>query len=115
MTASIPDQKDDHQLLYHVKRTIIDFSQDPSGATQTTDILNTFTNLDAAKSVALASLFNQGYLKDDFTKYEENDRTRELKHRDGVMVFAKGPSRREFYIDLDTTPNVFFFSGQCLW
>jgi len=111
MTARIPDQKDDHQLLYHVKRTINDFSQDLSGATQTTDILNTFTNLDAAKSAALTSLFSQGYLKDDFIKYEENDRTQELKHGDGVMVFAKGPSGREFYIGLDTTPNVFFFQG----
>ena len=111
MTASIPGRKDNHQLLYHVRRTLIDFSQDPSGTTQTTDILNTFTNLNATKSAARTALFSQGYAKDYFTKYEENNRTQEWKHGDGVMVFAQGPSGREFYISLDTTPNIFFFQG----
>jgi hypothetical protein len=39
MTTNILDQDDAQQLLYHVSGTLIDFSQDPSGATQATDIL----------------------------------------------------------------------------
>jgi hypothetical protein len=99
MTTNILDQDDAQQLLYHVRRTLIDFSQDPSGATQATDILKTFTNLDAAKSAARTALFSQGYVKDDFIKYEENDGTQEWKYGDGVMVVAQAPSGREFNID----------------
>lgn len=44
------------ELLYHVKRTIISFDEDASGATRTVDILGTFTDLTAAKAAANAGL-----------------------------------------------------------
>lgn len=59
------------EFLYHVKRTIIDFAEDKSGATQITDILGTFTELTAAKSAARSGLASEGYVKDDFETYEE--------------------------------------------
>ena len=43
-------------LLYHVKRTIIRYDEDPSGATRDVDILGTFTDLAAAKAAANAGL-----------------------------------------------------------
>jgi hypothetical protein len=44
------------ELLYHVKRTIIRYDEDPSGATRDIDILGTFTDLVAAKAAANAGL-----------------------------------------------------------
>ena len=111
MTTDMTQQKDASELLYHVKRTIVDFAHDKSGATQTTDILNTFTDLAAAKAAARSALASEGYVKDDFEKYEERDGTTEWKHGDGEIVFAKAPAGQEFEVCLDTTPNIFKFKG----
>jgi len=111
MATDVASQNDALELLYHVKRTIIDFAQDQSGATQTTDIFGTFTDLAAAKAAARSALPSEGYLKDDFVKYEENDGTKEWKHGDGVIVFAKAPAGQEFEVRLDTTPNTLHFKS----
>ncbi len=99
------------ELLYHVKRTITDFAEDKSGATQTTDILGTFTNLASAKAAARSALASEGYLKDDFEDYVENNGTEEWTHGDGVIVFAKAPRGQEFEVRLDTKPNDLHFNG----
>ncbi|KAF4634891.1 hypothetical protein G7Y89_g3205 [Cudoniella acicularis] len=93
------------EFLYHVKRTITDYHADKSGATRTTDILNTFTDLKAAKAAAHSALASEGYLKDDFEIYEDNAGEEEWKHGDGVVVFAKAPAGQEFEVRLDTKPN----------
>jgi hypothetical protein len=111
METDVVNQNDSLEFLYHVKRTIIDFAQDKSGATQTTDILGTFTDLAATKAAARSALPSEGYSKDDFVKYEENDGTKEWKHGDGVIVFAKVPAGQEFVVRLDTTPNALHFKG----
>lgn len=105
MGTDATNQGGSAELLYHVKRTIIDFAHDKSGATQTTDILGTFTDLAAAKAAARSALATEGYLKDDFEKYEENDGTKDWKHGDGAIAFAKAPAGQEFVVRLDTTPN----------
>ena len=97
------------ELLYHVKRTIIDFAADPSGSTQTTDILSTFTDLTTAKAAAHTALLQEGYVKDDFTQYEENDGTERWKYEDAMMVLARAPAGQEFKVSLDTTLNKFPF------
>jgi len=104
-------KQDAPELLYHVKRTVVDFAHDKSGATQITDILNTFTDLAAAKAAARSALASEGYVKDDFETYEENDGTTEWKHGDGVVVIAKAPAGQEFEVCLDTKPNFFKFKG----
>jgi len=106
-TPPIPD------TLYHVKRTITDFHSDPSGATRTTDILGTFTNLIAAKNAARSALASEGYLKDDFEVYEQKDEDGEgeWKHEDGVLIWAKAPKGQEFEVRLDTKPNLGQFKG----
>lgn len=111
METDVAKQNDIAELLYHVKRTIIDFAHDRSGATQTTDILGTFTDLATAKAAARSVLATEGYLKDDFEMYEENDGTKEWKHGDGAIVFAKAPAGQEFIVRLDTTPNPLNFKS----
>jgi hypothetical protein len=99
------------EFLFHVKRTIIDYAEDKSGATQTTDILGTFTELTAAKNAALAGLASEGYVKDDFEVYEENDGNSSWKYGDGVLAYAKAPAGQVFVVSVDTNPNVSHFKG----
>jgi hypothetical protein len=100
------------EFLYHVKRTITDFHEDKSGATRTTDVLGSFTDLKAAKAAAYSALASEGYLKDDFELYEDNTSNPEgWKHGDGVLAFAKAPAGQEFEVRLDTKPNVLNLEG----
>ncbi|TVY58212.1 hypothetical protein LCER1_G002149 [Lachnellula cervina] len=100
------------EFLYHIKRTITDYHEDKSGATRTTDVLGTFTDLKAAKAAAYSALSSEGYIKDDFEVYEDNTSNPEdWKHGDGVLVFAKAPAGQEFEVRLDTKPNVPKFQG----
>jgi len=95
------------EFLYHIKRTITDYHEDNSGATRMVDILGTFTELPAAKQAAFAALASEGYLRDDFEKYEAKNEVdpEEWKHPDGVVAFAKAPAGQEFEVRLDTKPN----------
>jgi hypothetical protein len=105
MSTSVAVKNDS---LYHIKRTVTDYLNDPSGATRTTDILKTFVDLPAAKAAARKALFSEGYLKDDFQVYEENDGTEawDFKRGDGVIVWARAPAGQEFEVRLDTKPNL---------
>lgn len=75
------------------------------------DILGTFTDLQAAKVAAKNGLFSEGYLKDDFAEYAENNKDEDWRHGDGVRVYAKAPAGQVFEVRLDTKPNVFKFKG----
>jgi hypothetical protein len=99
--------------LYHIKRVIIDYHEDKSGATRITDILGTFTDLKAAKLAARSGLASEGYLKDDFETFEQKDESKpeEWKYGDGVLVYAKAPAGQEFEVSIDTKPNVNKFVG----
>lgn len=98
-------------LLYHVMRTIVDFHKDESGATQIADILGTFTDLAAAKAAARSGLASEGYIKDDFEIYEENDGKSSWTHGDGVLSYAKAPAGQVFEVRVDTSPNSLKFKG----
>ncbi|TVY19549.1 hypothetical protein LARI1_G003391 [Lachnellula arida] len=75
------------EFLYHIKRTITDYHEDKSGATRTTDVLGTFTDLKAAKAAAYSALASEGYIKDDFELYEDNTRDPEnWKHGDVLQT-----------------------------
>ena len=99
------------EFLYHVKRTITDFKNDKSGATQATDVLGTFTELAAAKSAARSALASEGYTKDDFEVYEENDGDSTWTHGDGILALAKAPAGQVFEVRIDTNPNILHFKG----
>ncbi|KAH8812084.1 hypothetical protein F5884DRAFT_302448 [Xylogone sp. PMI_703] len=98
-------------VLYNVKRTIIDYMTDPSGATQITDVLATFTLLPPAKEFAYKCLDKSGYKQDDFDVWEEKDKAQNWRYPDGVLVHAKGASGVEIYVAIDTTPNTNNFKG----
>jgi hypothetical protein len=98
------------ELLYHVKRTIVDFAIDQSGSTQITDILSTFTDLTAAKAAAHTALQQERYMENDFQHYDENDGTEKWKHGVAVMVLARAPAGQAFKVSLDTTLNNFPFN-----
>jgi hypothetical protein len=101
------------EFLFHVKRNIINYPADKSGATRITDVLGTFVDLAAAKNAAHEALASEGYLKDDFESYEVKDETdsEQWPHGDGVLVFAKAPAGQEFEVCLDTKPNPLKFKG----
>lgn len=101
------------EFLFHVKRTITDYAEDKSGATRTTDILGTFTDLATAKKAAHSALASEGYLKDDFVVFDDKNETPEgvWKHGDGVFVYAKAPAGQEFDVRLDTKPNLLKLKG----
>jgi hypothetical protein len=92
-------------LLYHVLCEVIDYHEDKSGATRTTNIVGTYTSLPAAKAAALSCLKTLGYNPSEFSDYEENTDVKTWKHGDGVIVYAKAPAGQEFKVRLDTTPN----------
>jgi len=106
-------KENNEEFLYHIKRTVIDYLNDKSGATQITDILGTFTDLAAAKAAANAALASEGYIKDDFEVYEQKSEIGAEKwtHGDGVFVFAKAPAGQEFEVRIDTKPNSGGFKG----
>lgn len=101
------------EFLYHIKRTITDYHEDRSGATRIVDILGSFTELAAAKKAAFSALASEGYLRDDFEKYESKNEVdlEEWKHGDGVVIFAKAPAGQEFEVRLDTKPNTLKLKG----
>ncbi|KAH8598375.1 hypothetical protein B0O99DRAFT_614989 [Bisporella sp. PMI_857] len=113
MSATMKGPNNALELLYHVKATMIDFPNDSSGATRTTDILGTYVDLAAAKTAACSALLNQGYKEDDFVSYEikNNSNSEEWTHGDGVMAFAKTPSGYEFEVCIDTKPNSLGLKG----
>jgi hypothetical protein len=109
MATNIANQNGISELPYHVKRTIIDLTRDKSGATQTTDVFSAFTCLAAAKAAARSVLPSEGYCREDFTLYKENDGTKEWIYREGGMGFDKALSGEEFQVYLDTKPNLLRF------
>lgn len=90
--------------LYIVKRTV---SKPTTPTEPTVDIAlpATFTNLQAAKNEARTLLAKEGYEKESFTTYDVNDGSKEWKHGDGVIVFAKGGAEEVIKVEIDTVPD----------
>ena len=104
------------EFLFHLKRTIIDYHLDPSGATQIIDILGTYVDLRAAKDASLKALYSEGFLRDDFRKCEVNYGTRPYQwtHPDGVMVVAETLAGQKIEVSIDTTPNALRLEGNAI-
>jgi hypothetical protein len=98
-------------MLYHVKRTIVDFKNDATGALQKVDIRGTYTDLTNAKAAAKNALFDEGYEKDWFTIFDTHDTTEGWKHGDGTFVFAQTIDGETFTVALETTPNTLGLKG----
>jgi hypothetical protein len=97
--------------LYHLKRTMIDYHKDPSGATQDVRICRTYTDLHAAKAAARYALFNEGYEMDWFPTFEYHSEESSWKHGDGIMVFAVAPDGEQYTVGIETAPNALNLKG----
>ncbi|KAM5350318.1 hypothetical protein ACJ41O_006823 [Fusarium nematophilum] len=92
------------ELLHHTTLTVIDYHEDPSGATRSVYVLGTHGTLEAAKAFATSALQGLKYEPNDFAEYAVRS-TEPWKHGDGVLVFARAPAGQVFFIGINTTPN----------
>jgi hypothetical protein len=92
-------------LLYHVKCEIIDYHNDQSGLTRTTNIYGTYTSLPLAKAAARTCLKTAGYLPSDFSIYAEKSEPETWEYEEDVLVYAKAPAGQEFRVRVDVSPN----------
>ncbi|KAF2471025.1 uncharacterized protein BDR25DRAFT_303577 [Lindgomyces ingoldianus] len=99
-------------MLYHIKRTLVDIKNDATGALQKVDIRGTYTDLSKAKAAAKNALLEEGYEKEWFTVYDVRQAPEDWKHGDGVFVFAKAPEGEMFKVALETTPNNLNLTGK---
>ncbi|KAH7237889.1 hypothetical protein B0J15DRAFT_516481 [Fusarium solani] len=79
------------ELLYHTVLTLIDYHDDPSGATRSVYVLGTHSALKAAKAFATLALQGLHYEPDDFTEYAVRS-SEPWEHGEGVFVFARAPA-----------------------
>ena len=91
-------------VLYLVKRTFVN-PKDPIETRFNVDLPAAFTDLKAAKEKAKRVLIDEGYEKDFFPLYVINDGSSDWKHGDGVIIYAEGPSRELFKVEIETVPN----------
>ncbi|ORY16529.1 hypothetical protein BCR34DRAFT_94779 [Clohesyomyces aquaticus] len=99
------------EMLYHVKRTIVDLKNDVTGALQKVDIRGTYTDLAKAKEAAKREIVDEGYEKDDFPVYDVKGDPDEWKHGDGIFVYAEAPEGEKFWVRIETTPNELNLKG----
>jgi hypothetical protein len=91
--------------LYHTVLTVIDYHVDPSGAQRSDYVLGTHATVEAAKDFATRALQELKYEPDDFEEYAMAATSKEWKHGDGVLVYARAPAGQVFLTSIDTTPN----------
>jgi hypothetical protein len=95
--------------LYHVVLTTSHMQKDPTGEIEKIRVLGTYISLPGAKVAAHTSLFDAGYEREWFTKYEADPEVfgRENIHpRTGLAVLAVAPDGTTFRVRILTTPNV---------
>jgi len=92
--------------LYTIKTTLKDLHRDPSGALQQVQIAGTYTSLPAAKEAAKTALYKLGYSKEDLPTYDVKTDAETWSFGDGVLVHAVAPSKEEFTVCIETSPNV---------
>lgn len=98
------------ELLFHTILTVIDYHNDPSGATRSVFVLGTHSTLAAAKAYTIGSLQQLNFAPDDFEEYavrpSQGPSTENWNHGDGILVFARAPAGQVFLVGVDTTPNI---------
>ncbi|KAF2788871.1 hypothetical protein K505DRAFT_328632 [Melanomma pulvis-pyrius CBS 109.77] len=91
--------------LYVVKRTFVD-PKKPTASSFNIELPSTFTDLEAAKEYAKPLLANEGFDTEFFSEYDVKDGSKEWKHDDSIMVYAKGPAGELFKVEIDVVPNL---------
>lgn len=93
--------------LFHVKRTLFDYSHDHSGRTIKTEVCGTYTDIAPATAAARRRLFDEGYTKESLAKFDENFPTDgHWKYSPEVLVHAETVEGDVIELLLETTPNL---------
>ncbi|KAF3047177.1 hypothetical protein E8E12_011559 [Didymella heteroderae] len=95
----------DIDRLYVVKRTLLIDQKNTAERTMNIALPATFADLAAAKKMAQLLLGKEGYETDYFSQYDVNNNSPEWKHGDNVIVYARGPSKELFYVEVETIPD----------
>ncbi|CAG1962487.1 unnamed protein product [Fusarium graminearum] len=94
------------ELLYHVLLTVINYHNDLSGAQRSTYVLGTRGSIESAKSSAYRVLNALRYTADDFAEYAvHSSHQGTWRYGQGVLVYARTPAGRAFFISVQATPN----------
>jgi hypothetical protein len=94
-------ESEESKTLYHVLFITSHLQKDPNGKFQKIRIPGTYTSLASAKAAAYRCLFDAGYEREWFDKYE----TKQEHEDDGTIVFAVATSGSTYRIRVLSTPN----------
>ncbi|KAH2451230.1 hypothetical protein KXW63_006215 [Aspergillus fumigatus] len=96
------------EYLYHIVLTISHLTKNPNNLVEKVRVLGSYTTLPAAKVAAHSCLFDAGYEREFFTKYEVDStdfEKQDLVQRPGLAVLAVAADGTTFRVRIDTTPN----------
>ncbi|GIJ98878.1 hypothetical protein Aspvir_001000 [Aspergillus viridinutans] len=96
------------EYLYHIVLTTSHLTKNPNNIVEKVRVPGTYTSLPAAKAAAHSCLFDAGYEREFFTKYEVDPAVFEeqnLLERSGLAVLAVAADGTTFRVRIDTTPN----------
>jgi len=108
-TRNISTNKAEPEHLYHIVLTTSNIQKDPNSEIEKIRIPGTYQSLAAAKKAAHSCLFDAGYEREWFSKYEVDPAVLEsysIHQRIGLMVLAVAPDGTTFRVCIGTTPNV---------
>ncbi|GAQ04968.1 hypothetical protein ALT_2289 [Aspergillus lentulus] len=94
--------------LYHIVLTISHLTKNPNNLVEKVRVPGSYTSLPAAKVAAHSCLFDAGYEREFFTKYEVDSvvfEKQNLVERPGLAVLAVAADGTTFRVRVDTTPN----------
>lgn len=114
--APLKQPGSDLENLYHVVLISSNIKHDPTPEIQHVRVCGTFTSLKAAKAVAHSCLFDLGYEREWFSKFDTHHASHAdasaaangdtaWPYRDGVIVHAVAPDGDTFEVRIDTTLN----------
>ncbi|KFY32089.1 hypothetical protein V493_00524 [Pseudogymnoascus sp. VKM F-4281 (FW-2241)] len=108
-TQNISATKADPENLYHIIFTTSHIQRDPNSEIEKIRIPGTYCSLEAAKAAAHSCLFDAGYEREWFSKYEDDPTALvryRIHQRMGLVVVAEAPDGTTFRVCISTTPNV---------
>lgn len=88
------------EQLYHILFITSHLQKDPNGRFQKLRIPGTYISLESAKTAAHQCLFDAGYEREWFKKYETG-----MDNEDGQVVLAVAPAGSTYRVRIATTPN----------
>jgi hypothetical protein len=101
----MPSSTENNNQLFHVKETIVDRKNETMGSISTTNVVESFTDLDTAKACSRTVLKHLGITPSRFTDFGENIGQVDWPFEDGTMAYAQAVGGQEIYVSIDTKEN----------